>query len=130
MSALWAVIRDLLGKAWRNRWVFSVPVATLLLPATMYALKLPEVYRSTAVVNVQPLVRENPGYSLPRGSTAMPEELMDTMRDRVLTRTNLAAAVPILAPEADPKDPEVIEALSMAFEYERMGGAAFGLSIE
>ena len=51
MKALFAILGQWIAAGWRHRWTFLVPVATLLLPATIYAVSLPDVYEAKAVVN-------------------------------------------------------------------------------
>ena len=98
MRALLAILGQWIGAAWRNRWTFLVPVATLLLPATIYAVSLPDVYEAKAIVHVKPLSSGDVGSGLPQEQMERPDEVMPTVRDRIFTRDHLEAVVPILIP--------------------------------
>lgn len=126
MKALLAILGQWIGAAWRNRWTFLVPVATLLLPATIYAVSLPEVWEPRAKVHVRPLSTGDVGSGLPQEQTDRPDEVMPTVRDRLFTRGNLETVVPILIPEAQGAvDPLVLEEMAKGFAWEQTASTVF-----
>lgn len=126
MRALLAILRQFFGAAWRNRWTFLVPVATLLLPATIYAVSLPDVWEAKAVVHVKPLSSGDLGSGLPQEQMERSDEVMPTVRDRIFTRDNLQAVVPILLTDAgDEVDPLVLEEMAKSFAWEQTASTVF-----
>ena len=126
MKALLAILGQWIAAAWRNRWTFLVPVATLLLPATIYAVSLPDVYEAKASVHVKPLSTGEVGSGLPREQTERPDEVMPTIRDRIFTRDNLEAVVPILIPDSGGEvEPLVLEELAKSFAWEQTASTVF-----
>lgn len=128
----WAgtAIRSAVRVAWRHRWTYAVPVATLLLPATLYAVRQPDVYRARAVVFVRPLDSAAVGGALPQERAAQTYELVQTSRDRLLTNANAAAVVPILAPGVSPGDPAALQGVKARVQWDRAGDSAFAVSLE
>jgi uncharacterized protein involved in exopolysaccharide biosynthesis len=124
VRALLIVLRRFFAAVWRHRWAYAVPVATLLLPATIWAVRLADVYEARTVVQVQPLRPENIGGALPQETTSRPEGILGTVRDRLFARENLQAAAPILTDEPV-RGPEALEALSKAFAWELVGALSF-----
>jgi uncharacterized protein involved in exopolysaccharide biosynthesis len=59
----------------------------------------------------------------------MPEEMLATVRDRLLSREATEAAAPILFPEKDLEDPGTLDGVRGAFSYEQIGTSAFGVSL-
>jgi uncharacterized protein involved in exopolysaccharide biosynthesis len=112
---------------WRRRWTFLVPVATLLLPATLYAVSLADVYDAKATVLVREVEPGGADSPLPREGTDRPDEVMATVRDRIFTRNNLQSVVPILAPQAETPDPRLLESLAKSFAWEEIGISSFQL---
>jgi uncharacterized protein involved in exopolysaccharide biosynthesis len=119
-----------LGGLWQHRWLFAVPVATLVLPATVYAVRLPDTYRARAVVYVRPLDATQAGAGLPQERAAQAHEMVQSSRDRLLTAVNAAAIVPVLAPHADPKDPLAVTEAQERVLWDRAGDSAFAVSLE
>ena len=62
MTWMGTAIRAAVGAAWSQRWTYAVPVATLLLPATLYAVRQPDVFRARAVVFARPLEGRHQGF--------------------------------------------------------------------
>ncbi len=130
MNALLAASRRLAGILWENRWTIGVPVATLLLPATIYAVRLPEVYKASAIVLIKNVGAGQTGGPLPVARELGTEHTLSTARDRLLSNANAAAVVPILFPGASPADRKWINGVQARVEYDQVGEAAFRVGIE
>ncbi len=130
MNVLLAASSRLLRVAWSHRFAFAVPVATLLLPAAIWAVHQPDVYTAEAIVQVQSLQPENIGGALPQETAARPDELLPTIRDRLFSRPNLVATLPLLAPGASPDDARRLEGLAKSFQWRQVGYTAFGVGLQ
>lgn len=129
MTGLGAALRAGLSVAWRHRWVFGVPVATALLPAALYVVHLPDVYKATGSVAVRAVSTERVAGG-PAQETR-PEQLIATARDRLLAAQNVEAIVPLLLPDANPKDPAAVAKARARVSYDQVGeSAGFNVSIE
>lgn len=123
-------VRSLGRVVWKWRWTYAVPIATLVLPATIYALRLPATYDVAAVMQINEKNSGAAGRIV--GPTARDEssfDLINKTRDRLLAAENVEAIVPILAPDADPKDPGVLQELAERIEWSRMGDNSFRATI-
>lgn len=129
MSGLGYAVKKGLRLAWRHRWTFGVPVATLLLPAALYVVRLPDVYRAATQVSVLPRSSSSGG-GIPTSREQRTEQLMATARDRVLAQGNIEAMVPILYPKASPKDPLVVLKTRARVSYDVVGEGTFAVSVE
>ncbi|MFV1959992.1 MAG: hypothetical protein ACC662_11345, partial [Planctomycetota bacterium] len=129
MRSLGTLLGRGVRRLWAHRWTFAVPVATLLLPVTLYAVHLPDTWQAKAVVHVRPLQQERIGSALPQAVTESALDLMDTVRDRVFARANLKAALEVLAPQAPCDDPRVLEASAKAFDWEQVGDSTFSVAL-
>jgi uncharacterized protein involved in exopolysaccharide biosynthesis len=129
LSGLWTALRTALALAWRHKWTYGVPVATLLAPATILALRLPDTYEATAVVQVRELTGGDDRGLLPGERSAQGYALVAMARDRVLARENVRVLAPLLQPGADPGDAKVLEEIAARVEYDRLSDYAFQLSI-
>jgi uncharacterized protein involved in exopolysaccharide biosynthesis len=118
--------------AWRYRWTFAVPVATLLLPATVMAVRLPDTYRATALVQVRPPRPESITSALPQETEQRPDEVLATLRDGILAHDNVVRIAPLLHGGADGTgvEPKIVERLRQRVDYERVGSSAFTVSVE
>jgi uncharacterized protein involved in exopolysaccharide biosynthesis len=128
MNWFGASARQLAGVVWKWKWTYLVPVATLLLPATLYALRLPSTYDVGAVIQINEKQTSNASRIV--GASARDEnafELVNKTRDRLLASDNVRALVGALAPDADLADPEVIQHYAMAVEWNRLGDNAFSV---
>ena len=126
MKALLAILGQWIGAAWRNRWTFLVPVATLLLPAAIYAVSLADLWEAKAIVHVRPLSTGEVGSGLPQEQADRPDEVMPTVRDRIFTRGNLESVVPILIPDAQGNaDPLILEGMAKSFAWEQTASTVF-----
>jgi uncharacterized protein involved in exopolysaccharide biosynthesis len=131
VSALGAVIRRGLGLAWENRWTFSVPVATLLVPATLHVVHLPDTYRATATVRVSPPRLPTLGAAIPQEQDSRAETLLATAKDQLLQKSNVQAVLPILRPALTPSDPDGVKAVQGAVTFDQIPSeAGFKVSIE
>ena len=120
---------NLLQRMWRQRWTVLIPVVTCVLPATIYALRLPETWEATALVHVRVVRPEHIGRGLPEEREAMPEEMLATVRDRLLARESVQAAAPILFPDRNLDDPKTLDGVRASLRYEQKGSSAFGVSL-
>ncbi|MDJ0521338.1 MAG: hypothetical protein QNJ90_04615 [Planctomycetota bacterium] len=120
---------SLIRRALRHRWIVLVPIATCVLPATIYALRLPETWEAMALVHVRVVRPEHIGRGLPEEREALPEEMLATVRDRLLAREPVEAAAPILFPDESLQDPDTLDGVRGAFTYEQKGTSAFGVSL-
>ena len=130
MTWMGAAVRRAVGVAWRHRWTYAVPVATLLLPATLYAVRLPDMFRARAVVYVRPLESAHTGGALPEQRAAATHEMVQTSRDRLLTNANAAPVVPILYPGRSPQDPQALLGVKGRMLWDRAGDSSFAVSLE
>ena len=130
MTWMGAALRAAVGTAWRHRWTYAVPVATLVLPATLYAVRQPDVYRARAVVIVRPLENAAVGGGLPQERASQTYELVQTSRDRLLTFANAGPVVPILYPGHASNDPWALESVRGRITWDRAGDSAFAVSLE
>lgn len=129
MSTEPSLLGSLLRRVWRQRWTVLVPIVTCILPATIYALRLPETWAATALVHVRIVRPEHIGSDLPEEREAMPEEMLATVRDRLLAREPVEAAAPILFPDLDSESPTTLDGVRGSFAYEQKGTSAFGVSL-
>ncbi len=129
MSTAPSLLGNLIQRALRHRWAVLIPIATCLLPATVYALRLPETWEATALLHVRIVRPEHIGRGLPEEREAMPEEMLATVRDRLLAREAVEAAAPILFPDKDLEDASTLDGVRGAFSYEQIGTSAFGVSL-
>lgn len=129
MNGLGLAIRFALGLVWRHKWTFAVPVATLLLPATLLALRLPDTYEASAVVQVRELTGGDERSLLPGERAAQGYALVAMARDRLLARQNVSVLVEMLAPGASAEDPKVLERIAARVEYDRLSDFSFQLGI-
>lgn len=129
MSGLSALVRKVAAAAFERRWIFAVPVATLLAPAALYVVRLPDTYTARAGISVRQVNAERVGVALPTMQDFRPEQILATARDRVLQAPNVAAMVAVLWPKGNPKDDWTIEQARARVMYDQAGDARFSLSI-
>lgn len=130
MTWMGTAVRAAVGAAWRHRWTYAVPVATLLLPATLYAVRQPDQFRARAVVFVRPLEGGGSGGMLPQERAAQNYEMVQTSRDRLLTNANAGPVVPLLYPGHAPADPWALGAVKGRVLWDRAGDSAFAVSMD
>ncbi len=129
MSGLSALVRKIAAAAFERRWIFAVPVATLLAPAALYVVRLPDTYTARAGISVRQVNAERVGVALPTMQDFRPEQILATARDRVLQAPNVAAMVPVLWPKGNPKDDWTVEQARGRVMYDQAGDTRFSLSI-
>ena len=129
MSGLSALVRKVVAAAFERRWIFAVPVATLLAPAALYVVRLPDTYTARTGISVRQVNAERVGVALPTMQDFRPEQILATARDRVLQAPNVAAMVPVLWPKGNPKDDWTIEQARARVMYDQAGDTRFSLSI-
>lgn len=129
MSGLSALVRKVAAAAFERRWIFAVPVATLLAPAALYVVRLPDTYTARAGISVRQVNAERVGVALPTTQDFRPEQILATARDRVLQAPNVAAMVPVLWPKGNPADDWTIEQARGRVMYDQAGDTRFSLSI-
>ncbi len=129
MNWFFAAIGRGLGLAWSHRWLFAVPVATLLLPVTIYAIRLPDTYQAAAVVRATEYSSGDTARDLPGQRSGQVYQTAATARDRLYSSEVLRAVVPVLWPDADPKDYRIVEDLSKIVEYDRLTDFSFEVAI-
>ncbi|MCA9317464.1 MAG: hypothetical protein KDB73_18405 [Planctomycetes bacterium] len=128
MSWAGASARQLGGVLWKWKWTYAVPVATLLLPATLYALRLPNTYDVGAVIQInEKMTAASTRIVGPSARDENAFELVNKTRDRLLASDNVRAFVTELDPAADLKDPEVIQKHAERIEWNRLGDNAFSV---
>jgi uncharacterized protein involved in exopolysaccharide biosynthesis len=132
MSLLPANLRRGARAAWARRWTFAVPVATLLLPAAVHAVRQPDVYEAKAFVAVRSVRPEHVGGggALPQKSETRLEHVVTSAKNRLLTHENAAAIVPVLYPAKDPRDGLAVVAAKARVEFDQVGEGAFTVSTE
>jgi uncharacterized protein involved in exopolysaccharide biosynthesis len=129
LSGLSALVRRVAAAAFERRWIFAVPVATLLAPAALYVVRLPDTYTARAGISVRQVNAERVGVALPTTQDFRPEQILATARDRVLQAPNVAAMIPVLWPKGNPKDDWTIEQARGRVMYDQAGDARFSLAI-
>ena len=129
MSWLGSALRSGCGLAARYRWLYAVPVATLLLPAVLYAVRLPDTYESRAVVRARELTGGDGGGALPTEQGQVAYATVSTSQERLLTVENLNAVLPILVPNAAPDDAMARERMLTRIEFDRQSDFAFAVTI-
>jgi uncharacterized protein involved in exopolysaccharide biosynthesis len=126
--------RSLVGEglrlAWRHRWTFGIPVATLVFAATLWAVHQPDVYRASATVYVTRVNPERVGSALTQGEEARSEQMIANARDRVLAQQNVVAMLEVLQPDSPADDPVVRTRAKERVRFDQVGDTAFRLSIE
>lgn len=125
-----AIVGEGLRLLWRNRWTFLVPMATLLLPAALWAVHMPDTYRAFSTVYVRRVTPEKVGSALSQGEEVRTEQLIVTARDRLLARPGILAMLKVLKPDADMKDPVTVVRARERVQIDQMGDTAFRVSIE
>jgi uncharacterized protein involved in exopolysaccharide biosynthesis len=130
VSALTAPFRRASRAVWARRWTFGVPVATLLLPATVYAVRQPDVFEAKAFVTLRSVRPENVGAggALPQKSETRLEHVVTSARNRLLTHGNAAAVAPVLYPDR-PLDGAAVNAVKGRVDFDQVGEGAFTVSI-
>lgn len=129
MTGIGAALRAGLSIAWRNRWVFGVPIATALLPAALYVVHLADVYKAIGSVTVRSVTTDRVAGG--GAQETRPEQVLATARDRLLAAQNVEAIVPLLYPGANAKDSNVIMKTRARVSYDQVGeSTGFNASIE
>jgi uncharacterized protein involved in exopolysaccharide biosynthesis len=113
----------------RHRWTYAIPIATLLLPAAIVAVRMPDVYESRAVVRAREISTGGGGGSLPSEEGQRAFATVATARERLLKVENLRAVRPVLMPDARPDDPKVRKELLERIDFERLSDYAFTVTI-
>ena len=108
MGWMGTAIRRLTAMAMEHRWVFLVPVVTLMVPAAIYAVRLPDEWQASAQLQVSSFERGRSGRSLPGQRSEQVHQTVANTRGRLLARESIEAMVPVLFPDADAQDLEVI----------------------
>ena len=125
MTWFGSAIRQFLGVVWSWKWTYLVPIATLLLPATIYALRLPDTYDATAVIQISEKVTRSAGPMGSRDEASF--NLINKTRDQVLAMRNVVALLPFFEPEGDPGNQALLRELSTLVEWNRLGDNAFSV---
>ncbi len=128
MTWFGASLRALAAVVGKWKWTYAVPVATLLLPATIYALRLPNTYDVGAVIQINE--KMTAGATRIVGPSARDEnafELVNKTRDRLLASDNVRAFVEVFDPAAPLDDPETIQRHAERIEWNRLGDNAFSV---
>ena len=130
MSGLGTAVREALTRVWARRWVYGVPVSTLLLAAAAYVVHLPDTYKASVFVRIKPVSTERVAGALPVGQEARTEQILATARDRVLATPNVAALVPVLWPQGHAEDAYTVQQARGRVSYDQVGEAGFNVSLE
>ena len=95
-----------------------MPTATLLFVATLYAVRLPDVYQASATIEIRDLAQGS-DVDLPTERRRVPQTA-DTARDRIISQKPVDAIVDVLLPSTSLTRPEAIEAVRKRIEYDRV----------
>jgi len=129
MTWFFAAIRHAFTSLWGNVWTFALPIATLLLFASIYAVRLPDTYQARALVRVREMTTGDYGSRLPTEEGARAFETVSTVRDRLITMKTLRTILPILAPTLAPEDAVGLEKLKDRIEFNRMSDYSFSIAV-
>ncbi len=130
MTGVSAIVGEGLRLLWKHRWTFGVPVATLLLPAALFAVHLPDTFKASATVSVARVNVEKAGGSLSQGEEERGEQMILSARDRLLAKPHVLAMLGVLKPDADTADPVVVVRAKERVQVEQMGDTGIRVSIE
>ncbi len=119
----------LIASLWKYRWTYLVPIATLLLPATIYALRLPPTYDAEAFVQVTEMRDADRRSDVVAHRSMSDNKLVSLARNKILKTENLKALVPWLAPEGSEDDKNLLLELAERVEYDRLGPQLFKIKI-
>lgn len=118
MSWIGVATSRLCKNAWAHRWLFGVPIATCVFLATLHAVRLPDQYTASAVLEIKNLSLEGGG-ELPTERSRSVESIAETTRDRLLSHTPMASIAPILYPASTKRIEEQVDDARGKIEYER-----------
>ena len=127
MSWFGSAFRHFLGVLWAWKWTYLVPIATLLLPATVYALRLPDTYDATAVVQITEKISAHTRVAATTDRDMAAFSLINQTRDKILAPKNAIALLPYFDPTGDPEDQALIKKLRQRIEWNRLGDNAFSV---
>ncbi|MDJ0975193.1 MAG: hypothetical protein QNJ98_12085 [Planctomycetota bacterium] len=102
-----------------HRWLFGVPIATCVFLATLHAVRLPDQYTASAVLEIKNLSLDG-GAELPTERSRSVESIAETTRDRLLSHTPMASIVTILYPTSTKRIEEQVDDARGKIEYERV----------
>ena len=129
MNWLIQALKQVGGIGWRWKWTYLVPVATLLLPATIHALRLPNTYDAVALIQLNEKVTADRRGEVIGNRHGSPFDVINKTRDLLLTRENIVALQPVFLPDADPTANTVLESLLAIPEWNRLGDSEFSVRI-
>jgi len=129
MTWFFAAIRHALASLRGNVWTFALPTATLLLIASVYAVRLPDTYQARALVRVREMTTGDRGSRLPTEEGARAFETVSTVRDRLITMKTMRTIMPILAPDVAVDDALALEKLKDRIEFNRMSDYSFSVAV-
>jgi len=124
-----SALRHAFSRLLAHRWTYALPVATLLLPATIYAVRMPDTYQARALVRVREMSTGEYGSRLPTEQGARAFATVSTVRDRLITMRTLQAIMPILAPATPADDAVALDKLKERIEFDRMSDYSFSIAI-
>lgn len=128
MNWLGVAIGRMMRAGWENRWLFGVPIATCVLFATLYAVRLPDQYTATALLEIKNLSVDG-GSDLPTERNRSVQSIAETARDRLLSQTPVSSICGLLFPESDKGRTELIEDARARIEYERLTDYSLKVSL-
>lgn len=128
MNWLTVAIKRGIRSAWENRWLFGVPVATCLLFATLHAVRLEDQYTASAVLEIKNLTTDS-GSALLTERPQSVQSTAETARDRLLSQTPMKSIVPLLYPQSDKREEELVESARQRIEYERLTDYSLKISL-
>jgi uncharacterized protein involved in exopolysaccharide biosynthesis len=129
VSGFSPLLRRAIAFAWERRWLFAVPVATLLAPAAFYVVHLPDVYRAASTISVRQVTTDRIA-GAPKSQEWRPEQILGMARDRVLQTANVAMMIPVLWPKGNPDDAFTLNAARGRVLYDQAGDTRFSISLE
>lgn len=82
---------DFLRLGWRHRWLIVVPLVIATVGATLYAYSLPQLWMSTALIQVVP--QQVPEAYVRSTVTGKIDDRLDSIRQLILSRTRLETII-------------------------------------
>lgn len=126
----WATVGAKQGLRWafKHRYLFGIPVATLTALATFYAVRLPDQFTTRTTLEVRDLTGSS-DRDLPGERNVGLHQLMTVAKDRLLSQRPVQAVVPILVRAEGLTRVEALDAARGKIRFEQTTDYSFEIAI-
>ncbi len=126
----WAVVGAKQGLSWafKHRYLFGIPIATLTALATFYAVRLPDQFTTRTTLEVRDLTGAA-DMDLPGERNVGLHRLMIVAKDRLLSQRPVQAVVPVLVRQEGLTRVEALDAARAKIRFEQTTDYSFEIAI-